>query len=121
MEPNAFDFQRSANIYIRAIKQKGGLTSSDEEELKAHLYDGTESLRRTGLSEEEAFLITTRRLGRAEELSEEYSKVNPVLVTDRIWAYMLAGFGILTSLRWIWTTAYAMFGVYLGHYPDIHF
>jgi hypothetical protein len=28
-------------------------------------------------------------------LSEEYIKVNPVLVTDRIWAYMLAGFGIL--------------------------
>lgn len=121
MEPNPFDFEQSAHAYIRAIKQKGGLGPSDEAELKAHLYDTSESLLQKGLSEEEAFLIAARRLGQADELAVEYGKVNTVLVTDRIWAYLLTGFGMLTTVRCLYQIIYRLLFSYLGHYSNTRF
>jgi len=104
-------------MYIQAIRQKGGLGDSDAAELESHLADAVEDLRNSGLSEEEAFLVATRRLGQTDELSLEYQKVNPVLVTERIWAYMLLGFSLLTSLQWLYAGGSQLVMQYAAHHP----
>lgn len=116
MEPQTFDLQRSVTDFIQRIRFTGGLTESDVSELATHLFDSVEGLRASGLSEEEAFLIATHRLGPTDEISREYRKVNPGLLTDRIWAYMLLGFSLLTTLGWFYTRGYLL----TMHFADLH-
>lgn len=98
MEPSTFNLKQSVDIYIDSIKNQGSITSSDAEELSAHLYDATDSLSKSGLLEEEAFIIACKRLGNEEVLTEEYSKVNPSVKMNRIWAYLIIGFNLFYSL-----------------------
>lgn len=98
MEPSTFNLKQSVDNYIDSIKNQGSITSSDAAELAAHLYDATDSLTKSGLSEEEAFIIACKRLGNEDVLTEEYSKVNPSVKMNRIWAYLIIGFNLLYSL-----------------------
>ncbi|RZK77821.1 MAG: hypothetical protein EOO92_12245 [Pedobacter sp.] len=114
MEPSTFNLKQSVDNYVYSIKNQGTITSSDEAELSAHLYDATEALVTLGLSEDEAFSIACKRLGNKEVLSEEYSKVNPSLKMNFIWAYLILGFNAFYSLP-----ALILFGLsflYLGVY-----
>lgn len=95
MGPADFDLQHSIDKYVQLIKGQGSTTSSDEAELTAHLYDACEDLMRHGLNEEEAFIVARRRLGDMEVLTEEYGKVNTTLSTNRVWAYLLIGAGLI--------------------------
>ena len=98
MEPSTFNLKQSVDSYINSIKNQGSITSSDAVELSAHLYDATDSLTKSGLSEEEAFIIACKRLGNEEVLTEEYSKVNPYVKMNKIWAYLIIGFNLFYSL-----------------------
>lgn len=53
------------------------LGGSTVEELENHLREQMGDLKASGLSDEEAFLITRRRLGETEVLAAEFAKVNP--------------------------------------------
>ena len=53
--------------------------------LESHLRDQIDDLTGRGLSEEEAFLISVKRLGSVNLISEEYSKVN----TESLWKHLL--------------------------------
>lgn len=97
MGPAGFDLQHSIDNYVQLIKGQGSTTSSDEAELTAHLYDACEDLMRHGLNEEEAFIIARRRLGDMEVLTEEYGKVNPSVSTNKVWAYILMGAGLISG------------------------
>lgn len=71
----------------------GGAISSDEKmELEAHLRESVSELEVKGLSEQEAFLVATNRLGHPTMLQQEFVKNN---LSGR-WRYrlfwMLAGF-----------------------------
>ncbi len=98
MEHSTFSLKQSVDNYIDSVKNQGSITNSDAAELSAHLYDATDSLTKFGLSEEEAFIIACRRLGNEDVLAEEYSKVNPSVKMNRIWAYMIIGFNLWYSL-----------------------
>ncbi len=97
MGSTGFDLQHSIDNYVQLIKGQGSTTSSDEAELTAHLYDACEDLMRHGLNEEEAFIVARRRLGEMELLTEEYGKVNPNVSTNKIWAYVLMGAGLVSG------------------------
>jgi hypothetical protein len=98
MEQSKFNLQQSIDGYINLIKSQGSITNSDAAELSAHLYDATEALQKQNLSEEEAFLIACKRLGKESDIAEEYSKVNPSINTNKIWAYLFIGVNLLAFL-----------------------
>ena len=114
-----FNLQQSINAYISLVRNQGSLTGSDAAELTAHLYDATEELKKRGLSEEEAFTIACKRLGNENVLTEEYSKVNTSINTNKIWAYLFIGYNllyafpsfILIGIALLYTNVYQHWGV----------
>lgn len=91
------------------IQNQGSLSGSDVAELKAHLYDATDALKKTGLSEEEAFIIACKRLGNEEILTDEYSKVNTSVKTNKIWAYLFVGFNMFYAVPSLALTVISVF------------
>src|SRR5690606_27340866 len=104
MHPKDFHLEAALNEYIIQVKQRSPLTPSDEEELRTHLLDASEDLMKRGLDREEAFIISVKRMGDAGQVGSEYRKVNAGFVTDKIWAYMLLGFTLITSVIWLYVT-----------------
>ncbi|MES2454257.1 MAG: permease prefix domain 1-containing protein [Bacteroidota bacterium] len=109
MESTKFNLEQSIHDYISVISNRGSITSADATELSAHIFDAAEALSRQGLSEEEAFIIATKRLGTEEVLTEEYSKVNTSVKTNYVWAYLMAGFSLFYALPAIVFSAVAVF------------
>lgn len=72
----------------------------DVEELEAHLIDEIEGLRERGLSESEAFIIATRRIGETHSLSREYFKVN----VNRLWKSLAVPVETRGTTREWWIT-----------------
>jgi hypothetical protein len=68
----------------------------DIDELENHLIEEIEKLKLSGLSEEEAFIIATHRLGQIDSLSDEFVKVN----TGILWRKRFFWSGIII-LVWI--------------------
>ena len=97
MESPSFDLKQSIDHYIGLVQNQGSLTSSDKEELIGHLYDSTEELQQQGLSEEESFVIASKRIGKVEVLTEEYSKINTSFTSSKVWAYLMIGFNVFYS------------------------
>jgi len=73
---------RSWSDYLRGC---GKLKKSDIIELEDHLQDEIEDLIKAGLSSEEAFLISVKRLGNINAISQEFSKVN----TENLWKHLM--------------------------------
>ncbi|MFZ2149034.1 MAG: hypothetical protein WAV28_17630 [Sedimentisphaerales bacterium] len=71
-----FDLNEQINKWRSNLAQSQTLGSSDIEELESHLREEIENLTDLKLSDEEAFLIATYRLGSTESLAEEYEKIN---------------------------------------------
>ena len=98
MEPTKFNLGQSIDNYIQVKNNQGSITGSDKSELTAHLYDATEALKKSGLSEEEAFIIASKRLGSDEVIAGEYSKVNASVATNKIWLFLWLGFVALSVI-----------------------
>ncbi len=67
------------------VEQSPGLNGHDVEELEAHLRDQIADLITTGLAPDEAFLVAVKRIGRVDDLSEEFSRVQ----SGRLWRQLL--------------------------------
>lgn len=75
-----------------------GIFAEDVRELETHLLESIEQLKMRGLSEEEAFWLSCRRLGTGEKIAAEFTKSQP----GRAWrdrAYWMA-FGALAICAW---------------------
>ncbi|MHC4927581.1 MAG: hypothetical protein ACYTER_09720, partial [Planctomycetota bacterium] len=68
----------------------------DVDELESHLRDEVDSLMLSGLSDEEAFMISAHRIGDQQTVGAEFAKVNPSLAWRRRAFWMF--FGILASM-----------------------
>lgn len=77
--------ERQIKVWRDHLRAKGNLTEADIDELESHLRDEIDSLESSGLSEEEAFLISIKRLGNAHALSREYAK----LYIDGFWKQLM--------------------------------
>jgi hypothetical protein len=71
-----FDLNEQINKWRGNLAQSETLGNSDIDELESHLREEIENLTSLKLSEEDAFLIATHRLGSTESLAEEYEKIN---------------------------------------------
>lgn len=64
-----------------AILRGSAVTESDADELEGHLREQIADLEQAGLTGEEAFLISVRRLGEVDRLTAEFARAH----SDRLW------------------------------------
>jgi hypothetical protein len=91
-----FDLNEQIIKWRSNLAQSQTLGSSDIDELESHLREEIEHLTGLKLSEEEAFLVATHRLGSTDSLAGEYAKINRSSIFRRRLSLMITG--ILTYL-----------------------
>lgn len=80
---NQFQLEIAIEGYLQNLQTKGNYTPDDILELKSHLLDEVDDLKKIKLDEEEAFIVAKKRLGKEEELNNEYKKVNGSVFYNR--------------------------------------
>lgn len=80
-----FDLELNIRSWSDLIRNKGNCTESDLLELENHLRDEIDDLIKTGLSQDEAFLISVKRIGNVNDITKEYSKIN----SESLWKYLM--------------------------------
>ncbi len=69
-----FDLDKEIDAWCRSVRSNGWKQASSNAELRDHLYCEIGRLSEEGLSEKQAFLAATERMGNVEDLRLEYSK-----------------------------------------------
>jgi hypothetical protein len=80
-----FDLEMNIRSWCDYLRSHGALEEEDILELESHLRDQIDDLASSGLSEEEAFIISVKRVGNLSTISEEYAKIH----TDNMWKHLL--------------------------------
>ncbi|MFA6940263.1 MAG: permease prefix domain 1-containing protein [Clostridiaceae bacterium] len=80
-----FDLELNIRSWSDHLRAGGNLKDTDILELENHLRDEMEDLIKNGLTEDEAFLISVKRLGNVNLISKEYSKVS----SENLWKHLL--------------------------------
>jgi len=80
-----FDLELNIASWCDYLRSSGKLGEDDVLELENHLREQVDELMEKGLTDDEAFFISVKRLGNVNLLSEEYSKVN----TESLWKQLL--------------------------------
>lgn len=88
---NEFNLQQQIDHWVSKIKSEPSITGSDSEELKSHLLDSIDQLKDTGLNDEEAFWVASRRIGTTVDWEEDYIQVNNQVIQMRRSVLILAG------------------------------
>jgi len=91
-----FDLNKAISSWRLNLSEKQTCAKSDIDEMETHLREEIDSLTASKLSEQEAFLVATHRLGDPDSLAEEFAKVN----TSFLWRKRLfwAGTGLLSYI-----------------------
>ncbi|WP_446899236.1 permease prefix domain 1-containing protein [Clostridium sp. LBM24168] len=71
-----FDLEFNIRSWSDHLRSRGKLKEDDILELESHLRDEINDLTKAGLTLEEAFIISVKRLGNVNAISKEYSKIN---------------------------------------------
>ncbi len=95
MENSAsFDLNREIEQWRASLAIAPAFRGENLDELESHLRDSVATLQSRGLSEDEAFLIATRRVGQSSRLEPEFRKVNGTAVwLDRLF-WMVIGYQV---------------------------
>lgn len=80
-----FDLELNIRSWSDHLRARGNFKDTDILELENHLRDEIEDLIKSGLTQDEAFLISVKRLGNVNLISQEYSKIN----TENLWKHLL--------------------------------
>lgn len=97
----SFNIEQAVEKHVATIASAGSLLPDDAKELASHLIDSVMMLAKQGLTEEEAFMVATKRLGTQQQLVREYEKVNPSVKVNRIWVHLIFGFVGFTGVWWL--------------------
>lgn len=95
-----FKLEAAVDDYLQLLQEQGNYTSEDILELKNHLTDNVSELKEKSLATDEAFIIAKKRLGKANELSIEYKKVNGSKFYNR--ELFIIAFSISAYLLFYW-------------------
>lgn len=87
-----FQLEHEIQEWTKSFGRMEAMRSSDTEEMESHLRDSIAGLTTKGLSDEEAFLIATHRVGDPSRVGREFAKVNGRHVWRHRMFWMLAGF-----------------------------
>lgn len=86
-----FDLTQATQTWLSQLEQRGTFTKDDLRELQSHLLDGIDALQTTGLSQQEAFLVATHRVGPVDVLAEEFGKLGRPAQPQRESVLLLVG------------------------------
>jgi hypothetical protein len=95
----AFDLNTAIQRWREHLSQSPQFRPENLEELEVHLRDSVAALRDNALSEEEAFLVATRRIGGVPALAPEFAKVNGREVWMNRLLWMLVGAQLWPMVR----------------------
>jgi uncharacterized membrane protein len=87
-----FDLESAIENWKHDFHQDGLVSPENADELEAHLRDLTSDLQQKGLSQQEAFMIGTHRMGCAAELEKEFAKNCPTIWWRNRVMWMLTGY-----------------------------
>ncbi len=103
-----FDLNLAIQRWRENLARSSALRSENLNELESHLRDSIDRLRTRELSDEEIFLIATRRVGNPQKLEQEFGKVNGaavwfdrclwVLVAVQLWAFISSASSLLLGI-----------------------
>ena len=111
--PTSFSLNQAIRNWRESLRHSPHIREEDLAELEAHVRDSVTALQAKGLSEEEGFLLATRRLGKAAKLEPEFAKVNRAEVWLNRLLWMLIGlqvWGVLTAVSRFLTNAMVVGG-----------
>ena len=80
-----FDLETQIHSWSDHLRAHGNFSDADILELEDHLRDEIEDLIAAGLTPDESFLISVKRLGNVDAISNEFAKVN----TENLWRQLL--------------------------------
>ncbi|NTW04833.1 MAG: hypothetical protein HGA27_01765 [Peptococcaceae bacterium] len=80
-----FELESEIQLWKDHLSGRGNFTEADISELEDHLREEIEDLTVAGLSQDESFLISVKRLGNVDAVSKEFAKVN----TGNLWKHLL--------------------------------
>jgi hypothetical protein len=103
-----FDLNQTIRQWRDVLSQSATMRAEELDELEHHLRDSMAQLRERQLTEEESFLIATRRLGGGEALAREFAKVNPNRAWQSRLCWMLTGVFLFVSVKSVPSTALLM-------------
>ncbi|RCH55866.1 hypothetical protein DJ568_03690 [Mucilaginibacter hurinus] len=104
--------QPDLNFRLKSWKEsfsQTALTPADIEELAEHLENSYTDMLELGLTESEAWLIATHRIGEPRVIREEFEKVNNHVPVNRNWLLLLWGAVSLLILQAIFIILPIMF------------
>lgn len=113
-----FNLENAIHDWKKRVQQVESVTQANIDELEEHLREAIADFVKKGLTEEEAFLVASMRLGDDAALSNEYCKVNGSTVWRRRVRWMLFGYvgGIaLASGISGFSTCVGALSAYLGY------
>lgn len=99
--PTSFELNQAIRRWQDALLRSPHFRAGDLMELETHVRDSVAAFRAKGLTDEEAFLLATRRLGKPTGLEPEFAKVNRAEVWLNRLLWMLLGiqvWGLLEGL-----------------------
>jgi hypothetical protein len=67
------------------VQRRRAISASDVEEMEDHLREQVTDLTRTGLDDDEAFLVSVKRMGNLDEVSREFAREH----SDRLWKQLV--------------------------------
>jgi len=86
-----FDLNAAIASWQQELAAQPGLTPTVRRELETHFRDTLSELRRLGLSGEESFWLARRRMGKTEQIGEEFAKADPRIIwRERLFWIVLA-------------------------------
>ncbi|MHC5082838.1 MAG: hypothetical protein ACYTET_02715 [Planctomycetota bacterium] len=96
-----FELESAIANWRSELLHKQTMTMQDIDELESHLREEVESLNLSGLSKEEAFMVSSHRIGDSSVITQEYAKVNSKEIWRNRVFWMLSGvfaLMVITSL-----------------------
>lgn len=103
-----FDLELAIQKWKEEFRGTDSLRTNDVLELESHLRELVAKLSRGELSDHEAFLVATQRLGKPVELNKEFAKVHGTTIWRKRVLWMLCGY-FTYSLGSTWIGALASF------------
>ena len=94
-----FDLTSALDKWRKSFKGTESIGQTDIKEMETHIIDCIEKLKTQNLSDEEAFLVATHRLGKSDVLETEFQKAHPNRVWQKRFIWMLSGFFMILSLK----------------------
>lgn len=80
-----FELESQVRKWRGHLRSSGSVGEEELEELESHLRDSIDDLTSRGVTTEEAFLISVRRMGDTAALGEEFAKIS----TESLWRQLL--------------------------------